>query len=86
MGSTIADFYCFHLLISIVILFTDRLKKNDIVRGIGMKILIAEDDAAINKLLGEILSGAGYEPVQAYSGTEAKMIARELKTRYHQHP
>ena len=39
-----------------------------------MKILIAEDDTAINKLLGEILSGAGYEPVQAYSGTEAKMI------------
>lgn len=39
-----------------------------------MKILVAEDDAAINKLLGEILSGAGYEPVQAYSGTEAKMI------------
>jgi len=39
-----------------------------------MKILIAEDDAAINQLLGEILSGAGYEPVQAYSGTEAKMI------------
>lgn len=39
-----------------------------------MKILVAEDDAAINKLLGEILTGAGYEPVQAYSGTEAKMI------------
>lgn len=39
-----------------------------------MKILIAEDDVAINNLLGEILSGANYEPVQTYSGTEAKMI------------
>lgn len=39
-----------------------------------MKILIAEDDAAINNLLGEILSDAGYEPVQAYSGTEARLI------------
>ena len=39
-----------------------------------MKILIAEDDAAINQLLGEILTGSGYEPIQAYSGTEAKLV------------
>lgn len=39
-----------------------------------MIILIAEDDAAINNLLAEILRRAGYVPVQAFSGTEASMI------------
>lgn len=36
-----------------------------------IKILIVEDDADINNLLAKILKKEGYEPVQAYSGTEA---------------
>lgn len=39
-----------------------------------MKILIAEDDAAINQLLAEILNKEGYETLQTYSGTEAKLV------------
>lgn len=38
------------------------------------KVLIIEDDAAINELLKEVLYKAGYETVQAYSGTEAKLF------------
>ena len=38
------------------------------------RILIAEDDAHINELLHTALSKAGYSTVQAYSGTEAKML------------
>ncbi len=38
------------------------------------KILIAEDDTHINELLHTALSKAGYSTVQAYSGTEAKML------------
>lgn len=36
-----------------------------------IKILIVEDDTDINNLLVKILKKEGYEPVQAYSGTEA---------------
>ncbi len=35
------------------------------------KILIAEDDPASRELLLEILSGQGYEVVEAHDGTEA---------------
>ncbi len=38
------------------------------------RILIAEDNAHINELLHTALSKAGYSTVQAYSGTEAKML------------
>ena len=38
------------------------------------RILIAEDDTHINELLHTALSKAGYSTVQAYSGTEAKML------------
>ena len=38
------------------------------------RILIAEDDAHINELLHTALSKAGYSTVQAYSGSEAKML------------
>lgn len=37
-------------------------------------ILIVEDDSAINDLLAEILRRGGYSPVQAYSGTEARLL------------
>ena len=37
----------------------------------AIKILIVEDDIDINNLLAKILKKEGYEPVQAYSGTEA---------------
>ena len=43
-------------------------------------ILIAEDDAHINELLHTVLSKAGYSTVQAYSGTEAKMLLGMGKT------
>jgi len=38
------------------------------------KILIIEDDVAINSLLKEILHKEGYQTAQAYSGTEAKLL------------
>lgn len=37
------------------------------------KILIAEDDADINNLIRKILSRSGYQVMQAFSGTEAKL-------------
>lgn len=37
-------------------------------------ILVVEDDSAINDLLAEILLRNGFEAVQAYSGTEAKLL------------
>ena len=37
----------------------------------SIKILVVEDDMDINNLLAKILKKAGYEPVQAYSGSEA---------------
>ncbi len=39
-----------------------------------MKILIVEDDAYINGMLCELLARNGYEPVPAYSGTEALLL------------
>ncbi|MCI9221430.1 MAG: response regulator transcription factor, partial [Lachnospiraceae bacterium] len=35
------------------------------------KILIAEDDTDINRLLSRILEAQGYQALQAFSGTEA---------------
>lgn len=37
----------------------------------GIRILIVEDDSDISQMLKELLSGYGYETVQAFSGTEA---------------
>ncbi len=38
-----------------------------------IRILIVEDDADINHLLAKIIQKAGYEPVCAYSGSEARL-------------
>ena len=38
------------------------------------RILIVEDDTDINNLLYTALQKAGYETVQAFSGTEARML------------
>lgn len=38
------------------------------------KILIVEDEADINRLLIKILKGANYYTIQAFSGTEAKLL------------
>jgi len=43
------------------------------------KILVADDDPATLKLLEIILSGAGYEVIQASSGNDAVALAREQK-------
>ncbi|HYF94319.1 MAG TPA: response regulator transcription factor [Symbiobacteriaceae bacterium] len=37
-------------------------------------ILVIEDDPSINSLLCEALTGAGYRPQSAYSGSEAMMV------------
>ena len=39
-----------------------------------MRILIAEDDADINNLLAKILRTEHFKPIQAFSGTEAKLL------------
>jgi DNA-binding response OmpR family regulator len=39
-----------------------------------MKILVVEDDAAINKMVTSALIGAGYSAVGAYSGSEALLL------------
>lgn len=38
------------------------------------KILVVEDEADINELLVKILKGADYHTIQAFSGTEAKLL------------
>ncbi|OGD19345.1 MAG: hypothetical protein A2W03_18645 [Candidatus Aminicenantes bacterium RBG_16_63_16] len=43
------------------------------------KILVADDDPATLKLLEIILSGAGYDVIQASSGNDAVALAREQK-------
>jgi len=43
------------------------------------KILVADDDPATLKLLHVILSGAGYNVIQARSGDEAVALSRERK-------
>ena len=43
------------------------------MEGTGAHILIAEDDADINRLLTTLLSKEGYAVTPAYSGSEADM-------------
>lgn len=38
------------------------------------KILVVEDDADINRLLVKILKEADYQTIQAFSGSEAKLL------------
>lgn len=45
-------------------------------------ILIIEDDTAINDLLATALKKAGYDTVQAYSGTEGRLLIRTEKSRF----
>lgn len=40
------------------------------------RILVIEDDSDINDLLKRILSGAGYDVLQSYSGTEALLLLK----------
>ena len=42
-----------------------------------IRILIAEDDPDINRLLGRILTRAGYEVTAAFSGSEARLLKPE---------
>lgn len=41
--------------------------------GEATKILIVEDDADINQILAKIMKKQGYEPIQAFSGSEAAL-------------
>ena len=43
----------------------------------AIRILIAEDDPDINRLLGRILTRAGYEVTAAFSGSEARLLKPE---------
>lgn len=38
------------------------------------KVLVVEDEADINRLLVKILKEAGYQAIQAFSGTEARLL------------
>ena len=40
------------------------------------RILVIEDDSDINDLLKRILTGAGYDVLQSYSGTEALLLLK----------
>lgn len=42
-------------------------------------ILIVEDDADINNMLRDLLKQSGYQPAQAYSGTEAVLCMEKIK-------
>ena len=39
-------------------------------------ILVVEDDTNINQLLRTVLEKAGYKVIQAFSGTEAKLVLK----------
>ncbi len=51
---------------------TEQMEK--MRHGREKTILIIEDDADISRLLYTALSKAGYDAVQAYSGTEGRML------------
>lgn len=46
----------------------------------NIKILIVDDDVYIGDMVAEALLRQGYEPVRAYSGTEALLVLRNTKT------
>ena len=56
-----------------VFLKTENRKGRNI-NDMGEQILIAEDDADINNLLAKILRTEHFKPIQAFSGTEAKLL------------
>ncbi len=39
-------------------------------------VMIVEDEMEISRLLVKILKGAGYETIQAFSGTEAGLLLK----------
>lgn len=43
---------------------------------VGKRILIIDDDVSIGNLVEEVLNGAGYDTLRAYSGTEAFCCSR----------
>ena len=45
----------------------------------NIKILIVDDDVYIGDMVAEALLRQGYEPVRAYSGTEALLVLRNTK-------
>lgn len=42
-----------------------------------IRILIVEDDTDINQLLAKMMKQAGYQTIQAFSGTEALLLAQQ---------
>ncbi len=42
----------------------------------GKRILIIDDDISIGNLVEEVLNGAGYDTLRAYSGTEALLLLK----------
>ena len=40
------------------------------------RILIIDDDVSIGNLVEEVLNGAGYDTLRAYSGTEALLLLK----------
>lgn len=45
----------------------------------NIKILIVDDDVYIGDMVAEALLRQGYEPVRAYSGTEALLVLGNTK-------
>jgi CheY-like chemotaxis protein len=57
----------------------DELRREDLLgaNGMGRKILVADDDPPLRKVLGKILTQAGYEVVLAQDGKEAVEKAKK---------
>ena len=63
--------------------FVRKNKKGKIPRGRGENVLVVEDDAAILKLVKNILQGLGYNVFAANSPGEALAMAEKFKEKTH---
>ena len=60
-------------------MFIYNVKRHSLFDGdnMGAKVLIVEDDNYINNMIKDALEMAGYECIQAFSGTEGLLLLNE---------